>query len=238
MTRPRAEYEEALRWVAMGLNDCQIERLTGVPHQTVQRWRMGRRGAPPSDCPICHGRALPEERYAYLLGLYLGDGTIVGVHRGVYRLEVCLDARYPEIIRECGGAMLAVLPQGRDRVGHMRRMGCVSVNTYWKHWPCVFPQHGPGMKHRRTIALAPWQEAILHRHPGSLLRGLIHSDGWRGMNRVRARGRIYEYARYQFTNHSDDIRAIFCRACDAFGVSWRQSNWRTFRYRAARTSRS
>jgi hypothetical protein len=27
--------------------------------------------------------------------------------------------------------------------------------------------------------------------------------------------------RYQFTNASADIRAIFCDACDALGVDWR-----------------
>ena len=28
--------------------------------------------------------------------------------------------------------------------------------------------------------------------------------------------------RYQFTNASPDIRAIFCDACDALGIEWRR----------------
>jgi hypothetical protein len=56
-----------------------------------------------------------------------------------------------------------------------------------------------------------------------LLRGLIHSDGCRVINRVNGG----EYPRYMFTNHSDDIRAIFANACNAFGVAWRRTNWRT-----------
>jgi hypothetical protein len=59
---------------------------------------------------------------------------------------------------------------------------------------------------------------------GSRRRGLIHSDGCRSMNRVRVRGVGYEYPRYQFTNLSPDIRAIFCLACEDFGVRWTQSN--------------
>jgi hypothetical protein len=32
--------------------------------------------------------------------------------------------------------------------------------------------------------------------------------------------RTYSYARYQFTNYSEDIRAIFTDALDALGVGW------------------
>jgi hypothetical protein len=43
------------------------------------------------------------------------------------------------------------------------------------------------------------------------------------MNRVNNT----DYPRYMFTNNSEDIREIFCRACDVYGVAWRQSNWKT-----------
>ena len=57
------------------------------------------------------------------------------------------------------------------------------------------------------------------------MRGLIHSDGWRGMNRVRgANGSPYAYPRYQFSNRSGDIRQLFVRACDALGVQTRRMN--------------
>ena len=72
--------------------------------------------------------------------------------------------------------------------------------------------------------LENWQRVIVDRHPKSLLRGLIHSDGWRGANRVTVRGRTYEYPRYQFSNVSDDIRRIFCDACDVLGIEWRRMN--------------
>jgi hypothetical protein len=60
----------------------------------------------------------------------------------------------------------------------------------------------------------------VERHPARLIRGLIHSDGCRAMNRVK--GRVYP--RYQFSNRSEDIRAIFSSALDLIGVAWRQSN--------------
>ncbi len=37
----------------------------------------------------------------------------------------------------------------------------------------------------------------------------------------------YEYPRWQFTNHSTDIRELCCWALDLVDVAWRQSNWKT-----------
>lgn len=83
-------------------------------------------------------------------------------------------------------------------------------------------QHGPGVKHERRIALEPWQQRIVERYPGRLLRGLIHSDGCRVTNRVRHPRKTYTYPRYFFSNRSLDIQRIFCDACDRLGIDWRQ----------------
>jgi hypothetical protein len=229
-------YEEAMRYVAFGMNDCQISRLMGIPHRTIRGWRVGDTRSSPRSlrskhnderCPICGKGELHEKAYAYLLGLYLGDGHIVEVKRGVFRLSTYLDLRYPGIIEECRQALIAVRTNGSSKVTYQERDGCAQVSAYWKHWPCLFPQHGPGLKHLRPIVLTKWQEALANQFPGGLLRGLIHSDGTRGMNTIITKTKKYKYPRYQFTNYSADIREIFCNACDAYGVSWTQMNWRT-----------
>ncbi len=86
--------------------------------------------------------------------------------------------------------------------------------------PTPSPSTGPGRKHQRAIELAPWQLELTTAHPRELLRGLIHSDGCRCVNRFETRlpsGRVarYQYPRYFFTNLSSDIRRIFCEHCDA-----------------------
>jgi hypothetical protein len=53
----------------------------------------------------------------------------------------------------------------------------------------------------------------------AFLRGLIHTDGWRGVNRVRVKGRWYAYPRYQFSSRSDDIRRLFTDGCERVGVA-------------------
>ena len=32
-----------------------------------------------------------------------------------------------------------------------------------KHWPCLFPQHGPGRKHTRKIELEQWQVIFVQK---------------------------------------------------------------------------
>jgi hypothetical protein len=225
--RSLAQRGQVSALVAIGLNDCQIERETGIPRRTICDWRRASLHGwwSPSSCAVCGGRPerLPVASYAYLLGAYLGDGHLVHTRRGVYRLRVACDLLHMNIawwialaIEDVRGRRAALQPRTHSRA--------LDVSSYWKHWPCLFPQHGPGRKHSRRIALMPWQQRIVDERPDQLVRGLIHSDGWRGINRIRHPHRTYEYVRYEFSNRSDDIRRIFCDACNALGVEWRVMN--------------
>ena len=111
----------------------------------------------------------------------------------------------------------------------VQRIGMTEVKSTSKHWPCLFPQHGPGMKHTRKIELADWQQVIVDRYPGDFARGLFHSDGCRGMNRVRRvlsdGERWYAYPRYLFSNKSTDILGLCGAALDRLGVQWRFARW-------------
>jgi len=105
----------------------------------------------------------------------------------------------------------------------------VNVDSATKRWLDAFPQHGPGRKHERPIVLEPWQQEIVDRFPEQFIRGLIHSDGCRTINRFKTKlpsGRVgeYAYARYFFSNLSPDIRELFCVTCDRLGIRWTQSN--------------
>lgn len=89
------------------------------------------------------------------------------------------------------------------KVSRVNCEGCTEVASFSKHWPCLFPQHGHGRKHER-----------------SLIRGLLHSDGCRVLNWVNGT----PYPRYHFGNVSADIRGIFGRACDQLGIEWRPNH--------------
>lgn len=167
---------------------------------------------------------LREWAYAYLLGQYLGDGYVSTHPKGVYRLEISATSYYPLLIEEIAAALSLVMPASRVGRHPSKRDGCTTVASYSRHWPCLIPQLGTGMKHKRSITLEDWQEEICERSPGRLLRGLIHSDGCRSINTIRHPKKTYRYPRYQFSNRSDDIRGIFCTYCDLLEIEWRQMN--------------
>jgi hypothetical protein len=228
VTRSAADVELVMGLLDQGLSQAEAARRSGIPRPTLRYWiqkgleptldsrcqRSHHLGVGPAGhLPCEHAVRVPEEAYAYLLGLYLGDGCLSRTKKDVYRLRIALDLRYPGIIAECRAAMAAVLP---NKVGVTNCPGCVQVNSYSKHWVCLFPQHAPGPKHLRPIILDPWQERIaVEGHPRLFLRGLIHSDGYRGMNRITAG---YVYPRYLFSNRSDEIRGLFVQACAAVGI--------------------
>ena len=198
----------------------------GIPRPTVRDWLAGRvpeiAHRASESCEMCGG---PDhhldrlgERYSYLLGLYLGDGCLSSHPRGVFKLRITLDLAYPGIIAECRRSIELVAGSGHAAAIAPKK-GCVEVYSYWKAWRCLFPQHGPGRKHHRRIVLASWQESVVDRYPGLLLRGLIHSDGCRFINT----GTNWRHPRYSFSNRSADIRGIFCDACARLGLRWTTS---------------
>jgi hypothetical protein len=194
----------------------------GISRAAIAAWLINPVPARPVDarCFICRRDVCNEAAtYAYLLGQYLGDGYLVTAAR-VPKLRIaCADA-YPGIAGEVDRAMVTL---SGNRVSVVQAIGCSDHASYWKHWPCLIPQHGPGRKHERPIVLAEWQRSIVDEHPWPLIRGLIHSDGCRVINRVTVRGRTYAYPRYLFSNESRDIQAILTVALDQVGVAWRNN---------------
>jgi hypothetical protein len=231
--RPTCEVAAVLASRNGGLTDRETARATGVPVSTIRRWRqrgLSRRAQRELGliqvCPDCGSSphdfgAICKAEYSYLLGIYLGDGTL-RCWGTAWILRIALDSAYPFIVEECRAAIASVRggepPDAKPDYGDKR---CVRIEATWRQWPCYFPQHGPGRKHSRPIELASWQQHIVDSEPGPFLRGLIHSDGWRGTNKVRVKGKVYKYPRYQFSNRSDDIRRPFTDACDRLGVKWR-----------------
>lgn len=221
--------KRALALVAQGRSMNSVSKQMGVSRAAIRDWKVRIEPLPSvakrGECVRCRpapGVPADPEAYAYLLGLYLGDGCVSRQPRGNYSLRIaCADA-WPGLIDACTDAIRAVRPE--NKVCRVRNKGCVAVTSYSIHWPCLIPQHGPGRKHERSIALEPWQESIVGAHSWPFIRGLIHSDGCRITNwttrLVAGRRKRYEYPRYFFTNKSDDIRKLFTDTLDRVGVEW------------------
>ncbi|MFF5972675.1 transcriptional regulator [Streptomyces sp. NPDC012769] len=223
--------KRALALVAQGRSLNSVSKQLNVSRHAIRTWRTRlepkpRISAQTAPCPRCRpvpGVPVATAEYAYLLGLYLGDGCISAHPKGGHHLRIaCADA-WPGLIEMCRAAIKAVRPEGSVCV--LQKQGCVMVTSYGRHWTCLFPQHGPGKKHERRIALEPWQQEIVDAHPWDFLRGLVHSDGARIVNwtekTIAGRTKRYEYPRYFFTNTSEDIVRLYTAALDRVGVAWR-----------------
>ena len=229
--RSQSDFELASNLIEAGLGDTQIARQTGIPRATISAWRHGRGSRYHRRLAVARSSWRPDEprEYSYLLGVYLGDGSI-NVHRhGSATLVISLDARYPAIIAEIERALGVVMPGPAVTRSSPGEGNLAVVRLNHPALPYAFPQHGPGHKHEREIALTDWQRRVTHDYPEELLRGLIHSDGCRTVNRFTTilpsgRAATYEYPRYFFSNLSEGIRDIFCEHCDLLGVRWTRSN--------------
>ena len=210
-----------------------VARQLGLSPTTVGAWVQAEAPElvpPVRGCWRCDPAVPPVDAgaYAQLLGLYLGDGCL-GKGARTWSLRITCDDGWPGVANEVAHVLGQVTG---NCVSRAAKPGCHDVQAYSQHWACLFPQHGPGKKHQRRIALQPWQQEVVQAHPGRLLRGLFHSDGWRGSNVAVKRGpggsvTRYRYSRYEFTNKSGDIRGICTDALDLLGIDWRRNG--TFR---------
>ncbi|MEV4755614.1 transcriptional regulator [Micromonospora sp. NPDC049559] len=209
-----------------GKSVAAIARQFQLPYPTVWHWCHDRPEpimvGTVNRCFRCRPEAVsPEDpaSYSYLLGLYLGDGHLV-TNAKVPVLRIYRTSTWPGLLDACEQAMRAVLANSVQRIANK---GCVGVQSYGKHWPCLLPQHGPGRKHERPIVLADWQREIVSAHAGHFVRGLFHSDGCRIANPVRRGSRFYVYPRYLFVNESSDILGLCRWALDLLGIEWRMN---------------
>ena len=151
-------------------------------------------------------------------------------HARTTRLVITLVGVYPEIIGEAAAAVQLAGLRQRASVLRSRARTRSWSKSHSTHWPVAFPQHGPGRKHTRPIVLADRQREIVDRDPRQLLRGLIHSDDCRTVNRFteaaeRAPRRVRVSA-LLLLEPVGDIRGLFCEYCERLGIRWTQSNHR------------
>jgi hypothetical protein len=229
---PRATVELAKILSDPGILDRENATICGVSVGAVRKWRYGRRrdGSPPNRqdpprCPRCHGRPLDERAYAYLLGLYLGDGHLILGKNGVWLLSITCCDGWPGLMEQAWLAMPAVMPAAKVFAAQER-----VVPTSRAH-----PSTGCACSRRmglggNTSARSSWNRgrsgswrSIPVTSPAAFFTptAVVRSTGSGGP--VKDGDRWHEYPRYFFVNHSADILRLCGEALDQLEVMWRFS---------------
>ena len=101
---PPERVTAVLALVDAGESYSEIARVSGVSRATIRDWAAGRTPSRPSlsACSVCGGLidCIPPGPYAYLLGLYLGDGYVAKHRRGVYKLRITCCNAYPGLMSD------------------------------------------------------------------------------------------------------------------------------------------
>lgn len=202
------------------LSDYKVSELLGIRRPSIQRWRheykkfsenflsnVGRQGKPK---PVINKKEIPSKSYAYLLGMYLGDGHITqgkGKKHAILVITQNLDddIAINDIKRHMANIFSYVTPYVHKKKNANAcdiRIGC-NQNVL-----PLFPQHGRGAKHKRKIELTNWQKDHIRKEPWAFIKGLLHSDGSKFYNKCN------KTWTWEFKNKSQDIIDIFKWACD------------------------
>jgi hypothetical protein len=139
-----------------GATASEISRQLGVSRETVRGWLAGvlphsAQAGVCADGVTQHRFDELTSDYVYLPGLYLGDGCISTAPRDVYKLRIVLDVKYPGIIDTASAALTSV--RGKASGIQVRPRNRVELYSYWRSWPCLFPQHAAG---RSMTGRSPW----------------------------------------------------------------------------------
>src|SRR5580693_3540212 len=116
---PQGTVELAKLLSGLGTLDRENAAICGVSIRAIRHWRAGDRRTGPdpyrtstTTCPRCGGRSLDDEAYAYLLGLYLGDGHITRSPRTHVLWLACSDA-WPGLLELAKLTTSLVMPSSR-----------------------------------------------------------------------------------------------------------------------------
>ena len=223
---------KALELRAGGRSTKSIARELELPRSTVRGWfGAGRRAGVAQSAEAIPLKGTKwgfeslhqhqRQAYAYLLGIYLGDGYICASPRS-YKLRIYLNRKQLDVIARVKAAISTVLPEHHVEEMQQRVAQVTEVISHSRLWPKIFPQHGPGRKHTRRITLTPCQEGIVREHPAEFLRGCLESDGCRHRRIVNGK----DYPAYSFSNRSEDILGLVMWACGLLRVGCRRhSRW-------------
>lgn len=203
-----------------GSNKFKISKETGIPYSTLKKWINGKSIRdtyfPITDFKKYLNNKVKQKAYSFILAVYLSDGYI-STYKTFRAPKLCFsnDKKYIKNTQEWAEKLQILFPDNKVNTYLKNNGNCYLIYVYSKKILDLFPQHGVGKKHTRTIRLKDWQNDIVKKYPEEFIRGCIQSDGSIYEQNVKK----YKYKNYCFVNKSEDIAKLFILALSLKGIN-------------------
>lgn len=226
------EYNLVMKMYSEGIKICDIVKKLNINRSTVSNWVRNKNGKSfvhktNSKLPIIYDplkylyelspgidNKYRNSVYSYVLGLYLGDGCLTILPRTV-KLAISVDLKYPKLNNDICNSINTIFSK-KPSILPKRSKGKltkgIDIAIYHNNLQILFPQHGLGKKHLRSIILTDWQKSIIDYR--WLLKGLIMSDGSFYITKKD------NHQRYNFSNCSLDIMLIIEKCLNYFSIKY------------------
>lgn len=151
---------------------------------------------------------------AYLLGVLLGDGDLSLFARGVYRLRLYQDSRYPSLIKKWVSICQVCFPNNKVSVSPHTSGKCTIIAVYSKGLDNLPFSPGKGKKCYQKMEIPAW--VLEDRgYCRDVITGLIESDGCIYRDNIKS----YSYTRVSFSTSSEDLKNFFVKVSEQEGFS-------------------
>lgn len=153
-------------------------------------------GSSPSSGTIMSLKIIPSEPAAYIIGIAVGDGSLLNPNGRATRLRITCDSKYPIILEEIEDNLKYLFPKNKVSKIH-RKDNCVDISIYSNKLQDLLPwTHTKGPKTSQKIRSPEWvknKDSYICKY----LKGLFQSDGSIYLDR--------EYTMVNLTSHNKSI---------------------------------
>ncbi len=135
-----------------------------------------------------------RKKWAYIIGVALGDGNLSNPNGRAIRLRITCDARYPRLANHISNSLKCLLPENRVSIVRVPQKNTYfNISVYSNLLAVWMPWHeGKGSKEIQCVRVPQWirKNKVYSKE---CLRGLLQTDG----SIYRDRG----YLMVNFTNN-------------------------------------
>ncbi len=207
-------HEKIISLFESGYSDRKISMKLSIDRSTVKKYKnISSDNTPKTFSSIIDIDDNVKKFYAYILGLYLGDGDISKYAR-TYRLRLYFHSiNDRDVIERAVYSLSKLFPKNKISTYDQLHAKCTVVSVYNSAIPELFPQHGSGKKHSRCVSLTNSQINILDKKCSKfLLAGLHDSDGSFYLEANRER--------FMFANTSIDIINLYKELLELYNIHY------------------